>query len=111
MAYHNEERWTRCPRCGEYLAWFSADGLKGKSCKKCGGYFYGTERNPIAKRCTMGDGVIHEAWCAEAHRSYVYSLCQINPETGRTMFPVAPNHKPMPPEYEVTCMICITSRE
>jgi hypothetical protein len=106
--YHGDERWTRCPRCGEYEAWFSSTGLKGKSCKKCDYYFQGTERNPIAKRCTNGDGIIHEAWFAGESRSYLYTLCQVHPSMRRTPQEVSPNNKPMHQNTEVTCMLCIS---
>ncbi len=69
------QRHTRCPGCGEYVAWWHVEGLKGKVCDGCGWLFSGAERNPTPTHCKCPDGVVHYVYAGTQTRGPVRPLC------------------------------------
>lgn len=103
----SRRQWTRCPRCGVYLGWFPAHGLKGRMCS-CGHWFTGHERNPIARRATTSDGVVHRAWVGSEQRSTVHLDCEIRMRGLSAGVEVEAEGRPCPPDTAVTCMLCLS---
>ena len=103
-SYYHNHMWTRCPGCGNFFAWFFQKGLKGEVCA-CGRMFTGRERNPIFRRCTNGDGIVHKTWVNTQQKTTAYLRCEVGGAWSSL------NAKPLPADTQVTCLLCLAILE
>jgi len=99
-----DEMWTRCPGCQNFFAWQFRNGLKGERCN-CGYEFTGRERNPIFRRCTNGDGIVHATWVNTQQKTTAYLRCEVG-GPWQTL-----HAKPLPETARVTCLLCLAILE